>query len=108
MRATSWAASCCPRPTTWRSPTPSDPPAGGSAGRQAAARPRSGGRALLLLLDLQRDVDELVLLAADEATFARADEDLRRRHAVALGVALGVLEERRVATGVAEHHGLPV
>src|SRR5699024_9763619 len=83
-------------------------PAGGSAGRQGAARPGAGGRAPLLLLDLQRDVDELVLLAAAEATFARADGDLGRRHAVALGVALGVLEERRVATGVAEHHGLPV
>ena len=54
---------------------------------------RLGGRRLLLPFDLQGDVDELVLLAADELALAGPVQQLVGGHAVALGLADGVLEE---------------
>src|SRR4051812_38973702 len=51
-----------------------------------------------LLRELERDVDQHVLLAADVAGLAGALEDLVRRYAVALGGVLGVQQERRVDT----------
>ena len=57
---------------------------------------RGGGTAFLLALDLQRDVDELVFLAADELALTGPVQQLVRRDAVALGLADGVLEEAGV------------
>src|SRR6188768_3872781 len=56
-----------------------------------------------LLRELQRDVDQHVLLAADVAGLTRALEDLVGRHVVALGRVLGVQQERRVDAGPALH-----
>src|SRR5690606_22709561 len=65
-------------------------------------------RGLLLPLQLQRDVDELVLLPADELALPGAHQHLRGRDAVALGLPLGVLEEAGVDARVAPHQRLPV
>src|SRR3954468_20388115 len=58
------------------------------------------GLGVLLLLELQRDVDELVLLAADQAAPTGLEQDLRATDTVALGLPVGVLEEGRVDAGV--------
>ena len=54
----------------------------------------------LLALDLQRDVDELVFLAADEFALAGPVQQLVGRDVVALSLANGVLEEAGVHPGV--------
>ena len=55
-----------------------------SVRRAAATESGSGGRRVLLAFDLQRDVDELVLLAADELALTGAMQQLVRGHAIAL------------------------
>ena len=60
-------------------------------------------RQVALLRELECDVDEHVLLAADVAGLPRALEDLVGRDAVALGGVLGVQQERRVDAGPALH-----
>ena len=52
--------------------------------RRAAATESGRLTRVLLALDLQRDVDELVLLAADELALTGAMQQLVRGHAVAL------------------------
>ena len=51
---------------------------------------------------VERDVLDHVLLAADRLAPAHLDEDIARRHAVALAGALREQEERRVDAGIAE------
>ena len=64
-----------------------------------ASPPRAG--CPQLALDLERDVDELVFLSADELALTRPVQQLVSGHAVALGLADGVLEEAGVHPGVA-------
>jgi hypothetical protein len=64
-------------------------------------RPRSPGQA-------QRDVDDHVLLAADEAAAAGLDEDLTGVEAVVAGGPFGVPQEARTDPGVAQRQRLAV
>src|SRR5262249_30442629 len=66
-------------------------------------RERLGG----LALELESDVDELVLLAADELAPPRANQDLRAGDVVALGLPVRVLEEARVHARIAHHQRHP-
>ncbi len=61
-----------------------------------------------LRLQHQRDVDQLVLLAADQVPPAGLEQDLGAGDAVPLGGVAGVLEERAVDAGVAHHQRHPV
>jgi hypothetical protein len=78
------------------SPLTLAPPAAG------AGRPGPGGG------QVQGDVDDHVLLAADQAAAADLHEDVARVDAVGDGGTLGVAQEAGVHTGVAEGEGLAV
>ncbi|OKH72866.1 hypothetical protein EB74_22580 [Mycobacterium sp. SWH-M5] len=69
---------------------------------------RFGRLCLLLALDLQRDVDQLILLTADELALAGAVQQLMCGYAVPLGLADGVLEEARVHPRVAHDQRIAV
>src|ERR1700678_4112350 len=62
----------------------------------------------LLFGEADRDLDELVFLAADELAAARLDEDRGAGHAVLPGLDVGMLEEARVDAGVAHREREPV
>src|ERR1700722_13392702 len=61
---------------------------------------RCSNSAVSLALDLQRDVDELVFLTADQLALTGPVQQLVSRDAVALALTDGVLEEARVDAGV--------
>ena len=60
------------------------------------------------LRHVERDILDHVLLAADRLAPAQLDQDVARRHAVALAGALGEEQERRVHAGVAEDERVAV
>ena len=62
----------------------------------------------LFALDLQRDVDELVFLPADEFALASSVQQLVGRDVVALSLANGVLEEAGIDPGVPHDQGVAV
>src|SRR3546814_4429845 len=71
-------------------------------------RPPTSAVGVLLGLQLQRDVDELVLLATDQLALPGLEQDLRAGDAVAFCRVPGVLEERAVDAGIAHHQRHPV
>ncbi len=74
---------------------------GSAADPGAIVRAHRAARARGLLgAELDRDVDDLVLLPADQAPFAAAQQDLRARDAVAIRGAVRVPQEARVHPGV--------
>ncbi len=85
------------------------PPARVRARRVATLAPcRESPRSCFLPAQLERDVDQLVLLPADELALPGPDEDLRAGHAVALGLRVRVLEEAGVDARVPHHQRHPV
>src|ERR1700759_5659875 len=84
----------------------------GEATRSGYAQPVRSPRlfcgAFLLPLDLQRDVDELVFLTADQLALTGPVQQLVGRNAVALGLPDGVLEEAGVDAGVAHDQRVAV
>src|SRR5437773_11427438 len=83
-----------------------------SAAAAAAPAPRNPRRVrsadMRLLAEPDGNVDEQVLLAADEAALAGGAQQLVRRHVVALADRSGVLEEARVDARQAERDGVAI
>ena len=70
-------------------------PATREIGSSTTATPRlaNRGRSVPGVGQLDRNADDLIFLTADELLFAATQEDVRARHLVALGGAVGVAEE---------------